>query len=154
MLIHLGGQIMNRHIATLALAFILTTTGCNKGSTRNGPGTMQKEEPTQDRLNTNGFKLVTPSTTIAQGEKARLTIGIQRGENFSEDIALTFESLPQGVTIEPLQTVFKITASEETVSIEAAKDAAVGNFTINVISKPASQRQETIEPIKLTVKRP
>jgi hypothetical protein len=145
---------MNRQIATIALVFILTTTGCDKGTRSNAPGLMQKEEPTQDRLNANGFKLVTPSTTIAQGEKTQLTIGIERGENFSEDIALTFESLPQGVTIEPLQTVFKITASKETVSIEAAKDAALGNFTINVISKPARQRQETIEPIKLTVKRP
>jgi hypothetical protein len=145
---------MKRLITTLALAFILTTTGCYKGSTSNGLQTKQKEEPTQDRLNENGFKLVTPSTTIAQGERSHLTIGIKRGENFSEDIALTFESLPQGVTIKPLQTVFKITANEETVSIEAAKDAALGDFTINVIGKPARQRLETIEPIKLTVKRP
>jgi hypothetical protein len=145
---------MNREIATLALAFILTTTGCDKGNTSGGPGTKQKEEPTQDRLNANGFKLITPSTTIDQGEKALLTIGIERGQSFSEDIALTFGSIPQGVTIDPPQTVFKITNNEETVLIEAAKDATLGDFTINVIAKPARQRLETIEPLKLTVKRP
>ena len=145
---------MNRQIATLALALILTTTGCDKGNTSSDQGTKQKEEPTEDRLNSNGFKLITPSTTIAQGEKALLTIGIERGPSFSEDIALTFGSIPQGVTIDPLQTVFKITNNEETVLIGAAKDATLGDFTINVIAKPARQREETIEPLKITVKRP
>ena len=145
---------MNRQIATLAVAFILATTGCDKGNTNSGQGTKQTEEPTPDRLNANSFKLIAPSTTIAQGEKAQLTIGIERGESFSEDIALTFGSIPQGVTINPLQTVFKITNNEETVSIEATEDAALGNFTINVIGKPARQRLETVEPLKLTVKRP
>jgi hypothetical protein len=145
---------MNRQIARLALVFILTTTGCDKGNTTSGLRTKQKEEPPPDQLNANGFKFITPSTTISQGEKAHITIGIDRGQSFSEDIALTFGNIPQGVTITPLQTVFKITNDEETVSIHAAKDAALGDFTINVIGKPARQSLEKIEPLKITVKRP
>lgn len=83
------------------------------------------------------LSMPTLSTSLKQGETKSVTVGITRGKNFDQDVTLKLADLPQGVTIEPAEPTIKHGESEATLSVKAADDAALGDFTINVVGHPA-----------------
>jgi uncharacterized membrane protein len=86
------------------------------------------------------FSLDVPDlpTTLKQGETKTLSISISRGTDFDQDVTLELSGMPQGVTADPPRAMIKHGESETSIKLQAADDAALGDFTINVIGHPAT----------------
>lgn len=86
------------------------------------------------------FTLSVPrlSTSLKQGETKTVSIGIARDKTFDQDVVLTLGELPTGVTMTPEAPVIKQGASEATLTLTAAEDAALGDFAIKVTGHPAT----------------
>ena len=117
----------------------LALYGCNQDSTPGGPGTAlpESEKPMMGQTD-NTFTLDVPmiATTIKQGEKDTVSIGIKRGTDFSQDVSLKFDNVPIGVTIEPAAP--RISKAEENVelTVHASADAALGDFVVKLTGEP------------------
>ncbi len=90
------------------------------------------------------------STKLKQGETKDLAIEVARGKNFSEDVALNFAGVPQGVTLDPSSPVVMHGDKETKVTVKVAADAALGDFTIKVTGHPTRGADATNE-FKMTV---
>lgn len=103
----------------------------------------------------NSFRLDAPNlaTTIKQGETKVVTIGITRSKNFDQDVMLSFEGVPTGVTIDPAEPMIKHGEKEVKLNVTAAGDAALNDFTIKITGHPATGADATNE-FKLTVEKP
>jgi hypothetical protein len=133
--------------AGLVLVASAAFLGCETKSTSGGPlakdtnrtGTITQPEGT--------FSLIPPrmSTTIKQGETHAVTISIDRGKNFDEDVSLKFEDLPKGVSVEPASPTIKHGDKEVKVELKAADDAALGDHTIKVVGHPGKGPDATHE---------
>ena len=99
------------------------------------------------------FSLSAPfeSVTLTQGEEQSLLIGINRGENFREEVALEVSGLPQGVTLETADPSIQQGEVEAPLVLKAAPDAALGDFTIKVTGHTASSGADFSKEVKLTV---
>ena len=100
------------------------------------------------------FKITLPtlSTSVTQNETVNVTIGISRGTNFDDDVTLTFGKLPEGVTLEPAQPMIPHGNTEIKISVKAAADAAVGDFTVSVSGTPAKGGANAENELKLSIK--
>jgi hypothetical protein len=120
------------------LVVFVAFTGCNLG-TRGGPGASDPNasKPLFYGQSDDTFNLSVPgSTAIKQGETREASIGIERGTNFDEDVALKFSSMPMGVTMDPPSPVIKRSEKTTQVVLKAAHDASLGDFTIEVTGHP------------------
>jgi uncharacterized membrane protein len=152
---------MKQLLTVLALGTLLATIGCNGSGTSGGPGATNRDRNgdrdsgvhvTQPE-NTFSLSVPTLGTSIKQGERNTVKIGISRGKNFDGDVKLSFDGLPQGASISPAHPTIDSSEKEETVTLEAAKDAPLGDFTITVKGKP-SKGPEATNTFKITVKKP
>ena len=143
-------------IGLMALGCI-ALIGCGKEGTPGGPGATSR---TGSNVPLTGeaektFRLDMPmlSTSVKQGEQQEVKIGINRGKNFDEDVTLKFDDLPKGVTIEPASAVIKHGDKDVQVTVKAAADAALGDFTIKVTGHPTKGPDAKSElKIKVTKK--
>jgi len=125
-----------------------------------GPGANQQARNDNPLRNLgvpdNAFKLDPPNleTNINQGERKNVEIGINRGNNFDQDVRLSFENLPKGVKVEPASPVIKAGDKSANVMVEVAKDAAVGHHTITVKGKLMKEGPEATNTFKIEVKKP
>ena len=90
------------------------------------------------------------STTVHQGEAKEVSIGIERGKNFQEDVTLKFADGPKGVTLASADPVIMHGSSEAKVTFKATADAALGDFTVKVTGHPTKGGDATNE-FKITV---
>lgn len=131
---------MKRLVPVLFVGTILALTGCTK-SEPGGPGAALPESE-QDTIGQtdNSFSLDVPmtSTDITQSETDEVTIGIKRGADFDQDVALNFTNVPAGLTITPTAPSIGREDSETKLTLSAAADAAIGDFTIMIIGHPAT----------------
>jgi uncharacterized membrane protein len=143
---------MNKLYAGLLGTALLAGVGCHPGTT-GGPGVPGGKSPMVGMAE-NTFKLDTPnlSTKVKQGETKEVTIGIDRGKNFDQDVTLKFEGLPKGVTIEPATVTIKHGDKDAKVTVHAADDAALGESTITADGKPANGNTAS-NTFKLTVEK-
>lgn len=145
----------NVRIALLVGA-LAVLTGCNQHTTSGGPGASKLGSAgTNKPLVGQGeetFSLKTPllSTKIKQGETKTVNIDISRGKNFDQDVTLKLHDLPKGVTIDPASPVIKHGDKEAKLTVKAADDAALGDFTVKVTGHPAKGADAESE-FKLTV---
>jgi len=136
--------------ASLVMA-LAAATGCNRDGTQGGPGTTNP-----DKSSENTFSLSVPSnvplmsTSLKQGGTTKVVIGIKRGKSFDQDVALKFEGLPTGVTIDQAGAQITHDKSEANLTLTAMDDAALGDFEIKVIGHPASGG-DAINTFKITV---
>jgi uncharacterized membrane protein len=93
-------------------------------------------------------------TTLKQGETKTITIGIERGKNFDQDVKLEFANLPPGVKVEPMNPTIPASEKNDQIKLEAAPDAALGEHTITVTGKPAHEGAATSATLKIQVKKP
>jgi uncharacterized membrane protein len=130
---------MNKFLALVAGALLPLAIGCENQSTPGGPGVPRPvgKPPIVGQADET-FHLSAPalSTRVTQGETKTATIGIKRGKNFDQDVTIKFGDLPKGVTITPTNVVLKHGDKDVQVSISAAADAAVGDFTIAATGSP------------------
>lgn len=136
------------HLA-LCCAVLVGAQACNKG-TSGGPGANTDSAISAVTQKEGTFSLDVPmmKTSLVQGETKTIAIGIKRGDNFQEEVALNFSDLPQGVTVEPAS--IKVGEAEAMVKISAAPDAAIGDFTVKVTGHPGKGADATNE-LKISV---
>jgi len=109
---------------TLALAAI---SGCQSSSPRGGG--MTKDV---------GFKIAVPTlgTDVKQGEVRAVTVSLQRGESFKQDVKLQIQA-SKGISVEPTDVLVKASESPDVqVRIAATKDAALGAYIVSVKGTP------------------
>ena len=152
---------MKKHILTAAVAVLIGVTGCNQ-STTGGPGAERAKQQEKDsklkqvedklRQPEGTFSLTVPtlSTRIKQGESKEVTIGIKRGKDFDQDVAVTLEGAPKGVTFDPASATVKHGDADAKMKVKAADDAALGDFKVKVVGKP-SKGDESTNDLKLTI---
>lgn len=142
---------MKRIICGLLLASLAAGVGCGPAGTPGGPGaTNPTAKPPLFGQADDTFNLSTSSTSLKQGDAVPATIGIKRGTNFDQDVTLTFTDLPKGVTAEPTAPVIASKNTEAKFTLTAGDDAALGEFTVKVIGRPARGGDATNQ-FKLTV---
>jgi hypothetical protein len=143
-----------RHLSYLGIALLcVSLTACGQQSTSGGPGATDskaRDNPLTQEENT--FKLDPPNlaTRIKQGQSDSVTIGIGRGKNFAEDVALKLDGVPSGVTIDPPSPTIKASDSKVTLNIAAAANAALGDHTVKVTGHPTKGKDGTSE-FKLSI---
>jgi uncharacterized membrane protein len=137
----------NPLMALLATA-IVALVGCNQG-TPGGEGvtTSPPHKPPVYGEAEDTFNLSVPrmSTTLHQGETKDVSIGIERGKNFDQDVALKVAEGPTGVTIDSASPVIKHGDTEAKLTFKAADDASLGDFTVKVTGHPAKGADATID---------
>jgi len=134
------------------LVVCVAFTGCNLG-TRGGPGASDPKasKPLFYGQSDNTFNLSVPdATAINQGETREVSIGIERGTNFDEDVTLNFSSMPMGVTMDPASPVLKRSEKTTQVVLTAANDASLGDFTVEVTGHP-TRGVDASNELKITV---
>ena len=99
------------------------------------------------------FSLSVPfeSVAITQGKEKSVLIGINRGHNFREEVAIEVSDLPRGVTLVTADPVIKQGATDVTLMLKAASDAALGDFTIKLTGQTASSSADFTKEFKMTV---
>jgi len=99
------------------------------------------------------FALTVPFEPIAltQGGEAPVRIGINRGENFEEQVAIEISGLPNGVTVDTKDPAITPGSMGVDLMLKAAADASLGDFTAKVTGKTASSGADFSEEIKFTV---
>jgi hypothetical protein len=138
-------------VGLLAMAMV-ALSGCDQ-AVPGGPGvTSPTQKPPAYGEADKTFNLKVPhmSTTVHQGETKEVSIGIERGKNFEEDVTLKFGEGPKGVTVTSADPVILHGSSEAKVTFKATADASLGDFTVKVTGHPAKGGDATNE-FKLTV---
>ena len=99
------------------------------------------------------FNLSVPfePVTLAQGEEQPVRIGINRGENFGEQVEIKVAGLPAGVTVETDDPIITPGNTGVTLMLKAASDAALGEFTVMVTGHTASSGADFSDEIQITV---
>ena len=99
------------------------------------------------------FSLTVPfeAVTLTQGGEQPVLIGINRGENFGEQVAIEVSGLPAGVTLETADPVITPGSTDVTLTLKAAGDAALGDFTAKVTGHTASSGADFSQEFKITV---
>jgi uncharacterized membrane protein len=89
-----------------------------------------------------GFKIAVPTfdTKIKQGEIQSVTISLERGESFKQDVTLEIKlSKGEGITFDPAKVMVKASDKPDVqLRIEAAKDAALGEYNVSVTGTPTT----------------
>ena len=134
----------------------LALYGCNQDSTPGGPGTAlpESEKPMVGRTD-NTFTLDVPmmAAKLEQGAMDTLTIGIKRGTNFAQDVALNFSDVPQGIHIQPDTPMIARTEEEAKFTVHADADAPLGDFKVKVSGVPETGAPANAE-LSLTITKP
>jgi uncharacterized membrane protein len=146
---------MKAFFSLLAAGSLIVSAGCADKGSPGGPG-VTKDKTTQKTVGqaeeTFSLKPPATSTTIKQGESKEITIGMKRGKNFSENVALSFNDLPKGVTIEPSKPTIDGGKDEVKVTVKADDNADIGDHVVKVSGHPSSGPDATNE-LKLKVEK-
>jgi uncharacterized membrane protein len=147
-------------LLALATVGLVALVGCNKGTTGGAGADKEKENKSKiDRLKAavrqpeDTFTLTVPtfSVKVKQGESKEVKIGIKKGKNFDEDVALKVEGLPKGVTLDPAEPVIKHGDKEVKLTVKAADDASLGDFTVKLTGHPEKEGGDATNKFNLTV---
>lgn len=133
-----------------------TLVGCSERSPAGGPGAKKGPDGVRVIESDNTFTLSVPrgETDIKQGQAQTVRIGINRGKSFDQDVKLDFQGAPNGVSVTPAASVATPDMKEVTLKIEAAADAALGEFKITVTATPAREGESTAADFQVEVNKP
>ncbi|QEL20848.1 COG1470 family protein [Limnoglobus roseus] len=129
-------------LPTTAIAFgLLVATGCNQSS----PGGHAETKSTTKSGDTFTLKAPTLATTIKQGDKQTITLTVDRGSDFKQNVKLS-TGAPKGLKVDFANTTVNSSdKADVSVSITADKDAPVGDHTIKVVGKPDSGTDTSVD---------
>jgi uncharacterized membrane protein len=85
-----------------------------------------------------GFKITVPtfSTEVKQGEVKNVTVSLERGDYFKQDVKLQIEASP-GISVEPTSVTIKASEKPDVqVRIAAAQKAALGEYLVSIMGIP------------------
>ena len=156
---------MKKLTVGLSVLTLAVAVGCTESSSE-GPQAVAPRESEQPNESVkvvankpvageadNTFSLSMPfeSVALTQGEEKAVRIGINRGENFREEVEIKLSSLPSGVTVEAAEPTITRGSTGVTLMLKAASDAALGDFTAEVTGHTVSSGADFSKEIKLTV---
>jgi hypothetical protein len=133
---------MNKSLLTFGLLTLVALSGCRSG-TAGGPGAVDQNNQPMVGQADQTFKLLMPETVMRQGETKSVSITIERSLNFSEDVALAFAELPQGLSMDISNPVINRGDSEARITLTAAPDASLGDFSFQVTGTPTNGSNAT-----------
>ena len=119
---------MKTLIATFTmLALITVSSGCWNTSSQGGTAPVNEE-----------FNITVPtSISVKQGDATTITVSLKRGANFKRDVQL--ELTADGISVTPRNVLVKASDTPDVqIKIMAAKDAALGEYTVNVKGTPTT----------------
>ncbi len=146
-------------VCTSAMAAAVLA-GCTQESSPGGPGVSRTpanpSNPSAAMKTTvsnknDTFTLLVPkmNTDVNQGHKEDVTIAINRGKEFTQNVKLEFMA-PKGISVTPAAPLIPAGKEKITVSIEAAKDAPKGKTQIQVKAVPESGTAVTMQmPVEI-----
>lgn len=112
-------------VLTLAL---MAVSGCQSSSSPRGGGM------TEDV----GFKIAVPtfSTAIKQGEVKNVTVSLERGDYFKQDVKLQIQA-SKGISVEPTSVIVKASDTPDVqLRIAAPQNAALGEYLVSIMGIP------------------
>jgi uncharacterized membrane protein len=130
------GKEMKIAISMMMTLVLAAVSGCQSSSERGGG-------MTQDV----GFKIAVPtfSTQVKQGETKDVTVSLERGQYFKQDVKLEIKATP-GITVEPTKASVKASDTPDVqLRVSAAKDAAIGGYQITVKGTPTTGEPTSTE---------
>lgn len=91
------------------------------------------------------FTLTMPfwTTALKQDESKMVTISISRDKKFTQDVAIRFDSLPSGITLEPASIVIKNGDNDAKFMMKASDHASIGDFSIKATGHPSKGSDAT-----------
>ena len=118
---------------TIVVALVLTAVSGCKDKPRGGPegGSVASGE---------SFKIDVPNfdTKIKQGEVQNVTISLERGDSFRQDVTLEIKLVNgNGVTFDPAKILVKAGDKPDVqIQVSAAQDAAISEYRVSVVGTP------------------
>ncbi|MFZ2655511.1 MAG: hypothetical protein WAX69_11335 [Victivallales bacterium] len=127
---------MKTLIAISMMAALITTSGCWSTQNSNQGGIAPVNEE---------FSVTVPSSsTIKQGEDVTIAVTLNRGAAFKQDVQLDIKA--DGITVTPKYILVKASDKPEVqVKIAAARDAAIGEYPVNVKGTPTTGKATSTE---------
>jgi uncharacterized membrane protein len=130
---------MKKTIMIMAVLALVTVSGCYtlQSDSPKGGGVLKGEE----------FKIAAPvfDTKIKQGEVQNVTISIERGESFKQDVELQIEAA-EGISVEPTKVMVEASDKPDVqIKITAPKDAALGVYRVSVKGTPKTGEPTSTE---------
>jgi uncharacterized membrane protein len=112
--------------------------------------TMQSDSPKGgSTLKGEGFKIAVPTfdTKVKQGETQSVTISLERGESFKQDVTLEIKLFKgEGLTFDPAKIIVKASDKPDVqLTITALKNAALGEYKVFVTGTPTTGEQTSVE---------
>ncbi len=151
--------LLSQACAAAVLSSLLMFAGCDKKGTTGGPGVTTTSgnvaaTGTAVANSKETFNLTAPSgsTTIKQGDAKTIDIGISRGGDFNQAVAIKFSGMPAGVTVDPAAPEIKAGDKDVKVAIAAAADAAPGEYVLKATGTPTTGEPSTAD-VKITVEK-
>lgn len=117
---------MKKLIAMFMMFTLIAVSGCMNTSKQGGIA------PTNEQ-----FSITVPSSvTLIQGATQPITISLDRGSDFKQDVMLNIKA--NGISVMPTSILVKAGDKPDVqVQVTAVKDAALGNYTLSVRAIPA-----------------
>ena len=140
-----------------------TLSGCGESATQGPEATTAASSPKPEKVvvlkptlpgeKEHTFSLSVPFEAVAltQGDNQEVQIGINRGENFGEQVAIKVSGLPAGVTVQPSDSVIPHGSTGVPLTFRAADDAALGSFSAQVTGRTQSSSADFTQVLKITV---
>ncbi|HBG78436.1 MAG TPA: hypothetical protein DDW84_06280 [Phycisphaerales bacterium] len=128
---------MKKVIAIMVVLTLVLATA-SKGADSPKGGSVAKGE---------GFRIDVPTfdVRLKQGETQSIAIKLQRGESFKQDVKLQIKAA-QGISIDPAKVLVKGSDIPEVqLAIMVPKDAAIGDYVVNVIGTPETGEPTSVE---------
>jgi uncharacterized membrane protein len=124
----------------IAIMLVLTLVLAAISSGKNSPkgGSVGKGE---------GFKIDVPTfdKKIKQGETQTITIKVQRGESFKQDVTLVIETA-EGISIEPTKVIAKASDKPEVeLMVAVPREAALGKYKVSVTGTPQTGEPTSVD---------
>jgi uncharacterized membrane protein len=134
---------MKKLLVSLLVMALVPLIGCESKSSPGGPGATRTTDrgtgahTTAAGKSEDTFTIATPTLTtdLKQGESKEVTISIQRGSNFKQDVQLKINA-PQGLKVTPANPTIKASEENAKVMVEALNEAPLGPSTIEVTAAP------------------
>jgi len=94
-----------------------------------------------------GFRISVPAldTSVKQGEVQTVAVSLLRGKNFKQDVTLQV-SATKGISVAPTEVSVKASDKPDVqLRVDAAKDAAIGEYRVYVKGRPQTGEATSVE---------
>jgi len=120
---------MKTRIAIVMMLALLTATGCQSTNVSDQGGIVPINEE---------FSITVPAaTTVKQGANPIITLTVNRGAYFKQDVKLDINT--DGIVVTPSYVLLKASDKPDVqLQIAVARDAAIGDYRVSVKGTPES----------------